>query len=167
MDILQYQKDRNSELELFKKDYSDLKVEYNRLLTDAIYEKDPQKQSDLVDQVLKVNGDIATLVREFIANAPGKYDPKTVAELTKDIIDYQKEYADIKNSKKKDRALHNALSTESKKLSSLKNEFNIMLVWLMLGILVVLFLIFRTTSSIPQLLPTSLLPSTSTTGLST
>jgi hypothetical protein len=164
MDIVQYQKDRNSELAEFQKEYTDLKVEYTRLLTDAIYESDPEKQSALVDQILSVNSSLLKLVNDFIASAAGKYDPKTVADLTQDIINYQKEYTEIKDSKNKASSLQKVLSKQHKQLYNLKHEFNIMLMCLIFGLFVVLILIFTTTSGIPQLLPLSLRPNTSMMG---
>ena len=92
MDIQQYQKDRASELKSFKKDYDDLKVQYTSMLTRAIYEKDPDNQNELIKQVLDINTQLASHVRDFVGQANGKFDPKTISDLTSEIVAYQKNH---------------------------------------------------------------------------
>jgi hypothetical protein len=160
MDINQYQKDRNAELSAFKKEYTDMKVQYTNLLTQAVYERDPSAQASLVKQVLEINSTLAAHVREFLSESTGKFDPKTIADLTDDIIRYQKEYTEIKNASDKTKTLQNILNKETVKLEATRSEFNIFLGLLLGGILIVLILIF-TTYSKPTPVPDLQLPNTS------
>ena len=161
MDIQQYQKDRASELKAFKKEYDALKVEYTAVLTQAIYEKDPDVQNELIKQVLDINTQLASHVRDFVGQANGKFDPKTIGDLTNEIIAYQKEYAEIKSATNRTEVLKRILSRENDKLNTIMREFNIFF-YLLLGlILVIVILIFMTPGSQSQpLIPQ--LPSTST-----
>jgi hypothetical protein len=143
MDIQQYQRDRDAELQQFKKEYTSLKVEYTRLLSKAIYEPDPKAQEDLVKQILEVNSQIATHVREFLGK-PAKFDPKTISDLTKDIVMYQTEYSEIKNAENRNKTFHSILNKETVKLTQLRSEFNIFLGCLLGGIVIIVILIFRT-----------------------
>jgi len=156
MDLITYQTERDTELIRFKKDYADLKVQYMNHLTDAVYEKDPAAQSTLVKQVLDANSELSTHVRDFLGQSNSKFDSKTISELTQDIINYQKEYSAIKNSENKVTAIHSLLNSRQTELNEIEFQFNIMLGLLGFGILVLLFLIFRTSIaqwSVPQVLP--------------
>ena len=150
MDIQQYQKDRASELKSFKKDYDDLKVQYTSMLTRAIYEKDPDNQNELIKQVLDINTQLASHVRDFVGQANGKFDPKTISDLTSEIVAYQKEYAEIKASTNKTEVLQRILARENDILSKIVSEFDIFF-YLLLGlILVIVILIFMTPGPLSQ-----------------
>lgn len=158
MDLIKYQTERDTELDKFKKDYSDLKVQYRRLLVDAVYEKDPAAQAGLVKQVLDINAELSTHVREFLGQPSGKLDQKTVSDLTNDIIKYQNEYSEIKNSEDKAKSIQFILNQKQTQLSTMQSQFNILMGMLGLGILIMLFLIFRSMIAQWQL-PQVLLPS--------
>jgi hypothetical protein len=149
MDIIAYQKDRDTELSNFKQEYDDLKIQYSRYLSDAVYGNDPT----LIDKVLAINAELAAHVREFVGQANGKYDQKTVLELTNDIIRYQNEYTAIKSSTNTADTLKNIYDKENDKYKSLKNQFDFMLMLVIGCLALVLFLIFTTSSGLPQLLP--------------
>jgi hypothetical protein len=164
MDIQQYQKDRASELKAFKKEYDDLKVQYTTVLTQAVYEKDPDAQNELVKQVLDINSQLAAHVRDFVGQANGKFDPKTIGDLTKEIVAYQKEYAEIKEATNKTEVLKRILSRESQALNIMMGEFNIFFYLLLGMILLIVILIFMTPGTqsqplIPQLSSTSMFDS--------
>lgn len=160
MDIIKYQKDRDAELSEFKKEYTDLKVQYMRDLTDAIYEKDPEKQNELVQAVISTNTQLAQHVRDFLSKAGSKYDPAVTSQLTKDIIDYQNETRELNESKHKTDTMQNLLTKNQSELDTLKTNFNIFLGLLIVGILVVIFLIFKSSSNLSRFLPESLKPTT-------
>lgn len=149
MDVLRYQVGREKELEDFQKEYTDLKIQYSQLLTQAAYENDTVKQGDLVKQLLSVNSTLAQHVRDFVQKAGGKFDPELISKLTSDIIRYQKEFANIQTSSNKSRSLQLMLNKERSQLVDLDNSF-FMWLCILLGLIgIVLMLIF--TRSIGQL----------------
>jgi hypothetical protein len=145
MDIIAYQKDRDTELSNFKKEYSDLIVEYRQYLTEAIEETDPEKQGDLIQKVLATNAQISNTIKEFIGSSK-EFDTKTISELTTDIVNYQKQYANIQSSKNKLQAVQTTLNQVINNSSGLRLEFNIFLGILAFAILVVIILIVRTST---------------------
>jgi len=150
MDILQYQEDRTSELTEFEKEYSDLKAEYMSLLSDAIYEKDPEKQALMVKMVLQLNSDLSGHVKSFIGSiGKKKYASTTVEDLTKEIIEYQEEHTSLEKATDEVQTLKDILATRKDSLKSVKYEYNILLAILLVAIVVVLFMIMR--SSMPTL----------------
>lgn len=169
MDIQQYQKDRAAELKVFKKEYDELKVQYTTVLTQAIYEKDPDAQNELIKQVLDINSQLAAHVRDFVGQANGKFDPKTISDLTNEILAYQKEYEEIKSATNRTEVLQRVLSRENEKLNIIMGEFNIFFYMLLGMILVIVVLIFMTPGPpaqpiIPQLSSTSMFDSESMMG---
>ena len=163
MDIGRYQSDRASELKAFKKEYSDLKLNYTTLLSQAVYETDTGKQAELVKQILNTNSGLAQHVRDFVQQSQGKFDPVLISELTADIIRYQKEYQSIQESADKSIALKNVLNREKNELNALHSQFDIWLGVLLTGIVIVLVLLFRTSLKQLQQAAESLMSSTSMT----
>jgi len=162
MDINTYQKAREAELNSFRKEYDDLKRQYNQLLTQAVYETEPTKQADAVKQILSTNSELAKHVREFIQGSRDKFDPKMISELTADIIRYQQDYDAIQHASDKSKALNEVLNKEKIELKGIHEQFNWWLSLLLGGIVIVLFLIFRTSLKQATKALESLMPSTST-----
>jgi hypothetical protein len=148
MDIIQYQKDRDTELAAFQKSYNDLKTKYTSLLSEAIYEQDPANQADLVQQILQVNAELSSEVRAFIAQSGQKegYDPKVLEEINQDLVTYQNQYAEIKSTQDMTLTLQNILNAKQNDLTSLRQKYNIFIGLLIVAILIIVFLIFRTPS---------------------
>lgn len=165
MDITKYQKARDAELKEFRQEYDDLKKQYNQLLTQAVYETESSKQAELVKQVLTTNSGLARHVREFIQSSRDKFDPKMISELTADIIRYQQDYEAIQQTSNKSKALDEILNKEKIELTSIHQQFNIWLSLLLGGIVIVLFLIFRTSLRQATQALGSLTSSTSTSGM--
>lgn len=165
MDISRYQSDRQKELERFQKDYTDMKKQYSELLSKAIHESDPKIQSELVKQVLSVNSNLAQHVKDFIQESNGKFDPAMISKLTADIIKFQKEYEEIQKSDDKAEALDGILNKERNFLTGLHSQFNIFLGLLLAMIVVILGLIFRTSTTQMSRAAASLLSSTSSSDL--
>lgn len=165
MDITKYQKARDAELKEFRQEYDDLKKQYNQLLTQAVYETESSKQAELVKQVLTTNSGLARHVREFIQSSRDKFDPKMISELTADIIRYQQDYEAIQQTSNKSKALDEILNKEKIELTSIHQQFNIWLGLLLGGIVIVLFLIFRTSLRQATQALGSLTSSTSTSGM--
>jgi len=146
MDIIQYQKDRDGEVAVFQKSYTDLKTKYSSLLSDAVHEQDPATQAQLVQQILQVNGELSSEVRAFIAQSGQKegYDPKVLQEISEDLITYQNQYNDIKTTADMTLTLQNILNAKQNEVQSLRQKYNIFIGLLIFAILIILFLIFRT-----------------------
>uniref|UniRef100_A0A6C0CTA7 Uncharacterized protein n=1 Tax=viral metagenome TaxID=1070528 RepID=A0A6C0CTA7_9ZZZZ len=144
MDINKYQKEREIALKAFRKEYEDMKIQYSQLLSQAIYESEPSKQAELVKQILATNSGLSQHVRDFIQSSRDKFDSKMISELTADIIRYQQEYQAIQQASDKTKALNDVLNKEKNELKTIHEQFNIWLGLLLGGIVVVLFLIFRT-----------------------
>ncbi len=146
MDIIQYQKDRDAELAQFQKSYNDLKTKYSSLLSEAVNEQDPANQASLVQQILQVNAELSSEVRAFIAQSGQKegYDPKVLSEINQDLVTYQNQYAEIKGTQDMTVTLQNILNAKENEVQSLRSRYNIFIGILVLAILVILFLIFRT-----------------------
>ena len=147
MDIIQYQKSRDAESDAFQKAYDAMKVKYLSTLTAAAYEQDPQKQAQLVQSVLQLNAELASEVRAFIASDIGQkkgYDESLLTKISNDLTKYQNEYNDIKSSSDMVATLQKILDANTKTLEKVKAEYNIYLILLILGILVLLYLIFQT-----------------------
>jgi predicted PurR-regulated permease PerM len=146
MDIQKYQSDREQDLQTFKSEYDDLKALYINFLTQSIH--DPSK----VEQVLEVNKSLTDLVNQFISDSQTKFDTTTIQDLTNDIINYQKEYEEIKNSQKKSQTLKLILNKENEKLQSIQSEFSQYL-WILFGCIVILIILIfiAPSTTLPQI----------------
>jgi len=163
MDIQQTNNDRSKELDAFKKEYVDLKVQYQQSLTQAVYETDPAKQADEIRKVLDVNAQLAQHVRTFIQSSQQKFNPDMISKLTADIIHYQQEYESIKKAEDKNKVLSDTLNQKRNILDALHHQFNLYLGLFLSLIVIILMLIFRT--SLVQLTQ-SLTPQVSSTSMS-
>jgi len=160
MDINQYQKDRDSELQQFKKEYASSKADYTRLLSLAVYEPDPEKQADLVKQVMELNTQLAAMIRAFIGSANNKFDPKVISDMTKEIILFQKEYNELKEGQTKQASFDSIYDREEEKLLRTRSQFNLFLSVMLAGIVFIIMMIFMTPSG--PLIPTQEFQSPST-----
>ena len=136
MDIKQYQADRENDLRTFKAEYADLKEQYTVLLSDVI------NDSSKLSEVLDTNKHLSDLINEFIGKSGSKFDNQVIKDLTNDIIMYQNEYQQLKNSKKSSEDAERILNKESLNLNSLEFKFNLFLGIFLLCILFIIYLIF-------------------------
>jgi hypothetical protein len=147
MEIKQFQDSRNSQLADFQKQYDYLKGQYSSTLLSAIQETDPQRQQELVQQILSINTELSTEVRgiltELNKGSPG-FDPKTLEDLTNDLIRYQKQYDEIKKGKDKLQTLKMIYNTTEEKRQNITTMYNLYLGGLILLAFVIVFLIIRT-----------------------
>lgn len=163
MDVRQFQHQRDTQLHEFQGSYDHLKQQYNHLLTSAIAEPDPGQQSKLVQQILQVNAELASQVRDFLKKASASpYDAKSVAELTDELIQYQHQYQDIQNSKNKAETLRRVHEQSTQTLEKTKFQYNLYLGILIFALVILLLLVFRVpsqsiftqvTEALPQSLP--------------
>ena len=104
MDVKEFIDARDSQLAAFEKQYSYLKSQYSTALSAAIQETDPEKQQSLIQQVLSVNQELSSQLKEILSvlnKGQDKYDTTTLQKLTQDLINYQKEYEEVQKSNDK------------------------------------------------------------------
>ena len=145
MDLVAFQKKRDNELSEFENDYFSQKQKYIAVISNAISETDPANQTELVDQILEINKELSSLVRDFISKQTQGtgYDEKSVLDLTNELIKYQQEYDQIRSNSDRIVTLKKILNEDKNKLSNLESQFNILLGLIGLGILIILFMIFK------------------------
>lgn len=148
MDIIAYQDQRDKELATFGREYTNLKELYQSALSAAIAEQDPVSQANEIKRVLQINGELASLFRAFIAKHGDTegYNPVILRQISDDLIKYQNQYAEIQKSTDRVTTMQKILNEDKEKLQSLKQEYNIYLGLILIAIIIVLFLIFRTPS---------------------
>jgi len=149
MDIKNFQDARGTVLATFEKQYAFLKKQYSTALSAAISEKDPKKREPLVQKVLSINSEMSSAVNRIMSSmneGTEKFNPKTLTDLTNDLIQYQKEYNEITESKDKLQTLKIIQNTTADNLSSAEWMYNLYLFGLIGLIVFVIYLILRTPS---------------------
>jgi hypothetical protein len=160
MDVKKFQNAREEELSDFQKQYSFLKSEYSTTLASAIKESDPASQSVLIERVQQINAQMAEELRTILATLNKGNDtvnPKTIDELTEDLIKYQKDYNEIEQSHDKVVTLRLILGTTKETLKNSEFMYYGLLAGLLLLCFTIPFLIFKNsiTSTITSILPQS------------
>lgn len=155
MDVKEFVDSRNRELDDFNKTYTFLKQSYSTSLAAAIQEQDPAKQQDLIQQVLQVNSEMVGSLREILSKlnqGQDSFNPKTLDELTADLIKYQKDYAEIEKTKDKVQTLKLIQSETTKKLQEATTMYYVYIVALIVLVFLITYLVFKTsfTSVIQQ-----------------
>lgn len=147
MDVQRFRDSREKELSDFKKQYSFLKTEYSSALQSAITENDPAKQSELITQVLTLNSSMAAELRDIIAKlnqgAQG-FDPKELNDLTSELIQYQKDYEEIEQSKDKVNTLKRIHETNKEILKKENAWYTLYIGIIIILLFVVAYLVFKT-----------------------
>lgn len=149
MEIKEFQESRNSKLAEFEKGYNFLKTQYSTTLLAAIQEPDPAAQQKLISSVLDINSELSSQVRGIITDlnqGSGSFDPKTLDQLTADLIEYQKQYHEIQNNKDKLQTLKLIYSSSKTKLQETEFMYNMYLAALIILTFVVVYLVMRTSS---------------------
>jgi len=141
--------------------YTSLKEQYYKLIGEALNEDDTIKQEDIIKQILDTNTLLATEIRTYISEQTQKpNNPEELQELTNELLNIQKEFLKIQETKDYKTTLDIILHNDQSKLFNLKTKLNIFLVLLGLSIIYILYMIFRL--SMPTLptiqTPQSLLP---------
>jgi hypothetical protein len=149
MDIKEFQQSRISKLAEFQKEYNFLKTQYSSTLLAAIQEQDPASQQKLISTLLKLNEELSNQVRTIITDinqGSQSFDPKTLDDLTNDLIEYQKQYHEIQNNKDKLQTLKLIYSTNKGKLEETTFMYNMYLAALIILTFVVIYFVMRTSS---------------------
>lgn len=141
--------------------YTSLKEQYYKLISEALNEHDTSKQQDIIKQILDTNTLLATEIRTYISQETQKpNNPEELQQLTNELLNIQKEFLKIQETKDYKTTLDMILHNDKSRLFNLKTKLNIFLVLLGLSIIYILYMIFRL--SMPTLptiqTPQSLLP---------
>jgi len=147
MDVSKFRDSRITQLSEFEKQYSTLKTEYSRLVLAAIQEEDPQKQQELVNQILGLNSEMSEQIRGILSalnKGSGSFDAKTLDELTQELILYQKQYAEIEHGKDRINTLKLIHTSTKQKLADVQTMYNFYLIALIVLCFLIVFLIIRT-----------------------
>jgi hypothetical protein len=149
MDIKEFQQSRDSKLAEFQKEYNFLKTQYSSTLLAAIQEQDPEAQQKLISTLLKINEELSNQVRTIITDinqGSQSFDPKTLDDLTNDLIEYQKQYHEIQNNKDKLQTLKLIYSTNKSKLQETTFMYNMYLAALIILTFVVIYFVMKTST---------------------
>jgi hypothetical protein len=147
MDVQKFRDSRQTELTDFKKQYNFLKTEYSSVLSSAINESDPAKQQELIQQVLSINSSMTSDLRDIIGKlnqGSQGFNPKELNDLTKDLIQYQKDYADIEQSQDRVNTLKLIHKGNKTKLETAMTMYNLYIAILVILAFLVAYLVFRT-----------------------
>lgn len=149
MEIKDFQESRNSKLTEFQKEYNFLKTQYSSTLLSAIQEPDPESQQKLISTVLQLNTELSKQVRGILTElnqGSGSFNPKTLDDLTNDLIEYQKQYHEIQTNKDKLQTLKLIYSTNKETLKETEFMYNLYVGALILLTFVAIYFVMRTSS---------------------
>lgn len=149
MEIKEFQESRNSKLTEFQKEYNFLKTQYSSNLLAAIQEPDPEAQQKLISTVLQLNTELSSQVRGILTElnqGAGSFNPKTLDDLTNDLIEYQKQYHEIQNNKDKLQTLKLIYATNKEKLKETEFMYNLYVAALITLTFIAIYLVMRTNS---------------------
>lgn len=134
MEVREFEISRKSIYDEFSKQYTFLKQQYSSTLSAAIQETDPSQREALVQQVQQINSQMTDEIRTILSNMnKGGFDSKKIDELTNDLIEYQKDYAEIQQTKNQVNTLKMVKENARKKLGEMQYSF-----YIYLGILILI-----------------------------
>jgi hypothetical protein len=146
MEVKEFRDSRTQKLSDFQTQYTALKTEYSRLLLAAIQEQDSAKQQDLVQQLLSLNAEMSSQLREILGElnkGSGSFDPKTLNQLTEELIEYQKQYSEIEKGKDRVVTLKLIQGSTKEKLTNAQSMYYFYLFALVILCFLIVFLIIR------------------------
>jgi hypothetical protein len=152
MEVKEFRDSRKTELDEFQKKYTFLKQEYSKTLSQAIQEKDSSVQDQLIAQIKQINSQLVeeiSLILGILNKGSEDFDPKTLDDLTNELIQYQKEYAELEKSRDKVNTLKMIKTNTLAKLNSETWSFYFYISVLILLCFFIVFLIIQ--SSFVQL----------------
>ena len=146
MEAKQFSDSRKTLLADFEKEYSALKSEYSQAVLGAIQEPDPAAQQAAVQRVLALNAEMSNQIRTVITalrKGSESFDPKTLDQLTNDLVEYQKQYAEIHHGKERIETLTRIHSTTKQTLANAQSAFNFYLFALIILCFLIVLLVVR------------------------
>ena len=147
MESKSFKDSRDTRLVEFQTEYDKLRTQYSSALLAAIQEPDSENQQELIQEVLNVNAEMSNQVRDIIGilnQGTKSVDVSTLDILTKQLIDYQKQNSDIKESKDKVTTLKMIQSASQEKIDSVSWMYMLYLFALFALIFIVSYLAIRT-----------------------
>jgi len=160
MDIKNFQDRRNQKLLDFNERFDFLKQEYTQTLNMTLLEEDPTKQSILVSRIQQLNTQMTDELREIITELTKQQEQEgSIDELTQQLIQYQKDYAEIQQSQDKLTTLKLIKNSNSQSLNEAQTMYWVYLGGLILLTFLIIFNVFKVsfTSSI-QTIKQTLIP---------
>ena len=133
MEIKQFEDSRAKDLDAFNTRFTFLKQEYSVALNSAIAEADPAAQAELISRIQQLNSQMTEELRGMITILSKSPDQKNIDDLTEELIQYQKDYAEIQQSQDKLTTLK--LIKNSTKETLVKAQYTY---WIYLGLLIFL-----------------------------
>jgi hypothetical protein len=133
MEIKQFEDSRAKDLDAFNTRFSFLKQEYSVALNSAIAETDQAAQAGLIGRIQQLNSQMTEELRGMIAILSKSPDQKNIDELTEQLIQYQKDYAEIQQSQDKLTTLKLIKNTTKETLVKAQYTY-----WIYLGVLILL-----------------------------
>lgn len=146
MDIKEFQDSRKAKLAEFQLKYNASKLEYSNTLKSAISEQEDQKQKELIQKVLNLNSEMSSELRDILGElnkGSTSFDAKTLDQLTKDLIEYQKQYDEITKAKDQVQSLKVIQSSTAHNLEQANNLFIMYVVALVALCFLIVILIIR------------------------
>lgn len=146
MDIKEFSDSRNAQLAAFQKQYTYLKSQYSTAVLAAIQETDPEKQQALIQQILAINQELSSQLKEILGllnKGSDSFDSKTLSDLTSDLISYEKEFQEMQASNDKVSTLKRIQATNSSNLGSAQTMYNIYLGVLIFLCVVLSYLVIK------------------------
>ena len=148
MDIKNFQDRRNQKLLDFNERFDFLKQEYIQTLNMTLLEEDPTKQPILVSRVQQLNTQMTDELREIITELTKQQDQEgSIDDLTKQLIQYQKDYAEIQQSQDKLTTLKLIKNSTSQTLNEAQTMYWVYLIALILLTFLISFNVFKVSIS--------------------
>lgn len=161
MEVKKFQDSRNAELTSFQKQYAFLKSEYAKTLESALREPDAAEQQTLITRIQQINSQLTQELHAILSKlnqGSAGFDPKQMNELTEDLIQYQKDYAEIERSKDRVITLKKIHATTSENLSSATFMYYLYIAILLMLCFYVSYLVLKTSWSKPMFSTASTVP---------
>lgn len=146
MEVKEFRDSRKQKLSDFQSQYTTLKTEYSRLLLAAIQEQDSAKQQDLVQKILSLNAEMSSQLRDILGElnkGSGAFDPKTLTQLTEELIEYQKQYSEIEKGKDRVATLKLIQVSTKERLTNAQSMYYFYLFALVVLCFLIVFLMIR------------------------
>jgi hypothetical protein len=148
MDIKNFQDTRNQKLIDFEKRFDFLKQEYTNALNMTLLEEDPKNQPLLVSRVQQLNTQMTDELREIITELTKQQEQEgSIDDLTQQLIQYQKDYAEIQQSQDKLTTLKLIKNSNSQTLNEAQTTYWIYLIALILLTFLIIFNVFKVSLS--------------------
>jgi len=148
MDIKNFQDTRNQKLLDFNERFDFLKQEYTQALNMTLLEEDPKNQPLLVSRVQQLNTQMTDELREIITELTKQQEQEgSIDDLTQQLIQYQKDYAEIQQSQDKLTTLKLIKNSNSQTLNEVQTTYWIYLIALILLTFLIIFNVFKVSLS--------------------